>query len=331
MDLRLPSSVHVLERNWLSSNNVLLIGADDTALIDSGYVTHAPQTLALVRHLLGDRPLDRLLNTHLHSDHCGGNAALQAAYGCHTATPALEAAKVARWDEAALSFRATGQQCPRFGVDGVLAPGDSLLLGGLRWQVLAAPGHDPHALLIFCAEEGVLVSGDALWQDGFGVIFPELAGEPGFDEVGATLVSRFSNLPVVERFFAGGDNSVRGFAYNALSPTQDVCQRDATTHLPILRADGSCATKLGAAKVGGKDVITGTVEVIRDLPRNFGVAAFFDYGNAFNRFGGTPLEYSVGVGFRVRLPVVTLGVDIAEPISRSGASPRLHINFSPKL
>lgn len=187
MDLRLPPSVHVLERNWLSSNNVLLIGPDDTALIDSGYVTHAPQTLALVRHVLGARPLDRLLNTHLHSDHCGGNAALQTAYGCHTAIPALEADKVARWDEDALSYRAIGQQCPRFVFDAVLAPGDSLWLGGLRWQVLAAPGHDPHALLIFCAEEGVLVSGDALWQDGFGVIFPELAGEPGFDEVGATL------------------------------------------------------------------------------------------------------------------------------------------------
>ena len=187
MDLRLPSSVRVLERNWLSSNNVLLIGPDETALIDSGYVTHAPQTLALVRHVLGARPLGRLLNTHLHADHCGGNAALQAAYGCHTAIPAPDADKVARWDEDALSFRATGQQCPRFGFDGVLAPGDTLRLGGLRWQVLAAPGHDPHALLIFCAEEGILVSGDALWQDGFGVIFPELAGEPGFDEVGATL------------------------------------------------------------------------------------------------------------------------------------------------
>jgi len=187
MDLRLPPSVHVFERNWLSSNNVLLVGPEDTALIDSGYVTHAPQTLALVRHRLGDRPLDRLLNTHLHSDHCGGNAALQAAYGCHTAIPARDSDKVARWDEDALSFRATGQQCPRFGFDGVLAPGDTLSLGGLRWQVWAAPGHDPHALLIFCAEEGVLVSGDALWQDGFGVVFPELAGEPGFGEVGATL------------------------------------------------------------------------------------------------------------------------------------------------
>ena len=43
-----------------------------------------------------------------------------------------------------------------------------------------------------------------------------------------------------------------------------------------------------------------------------------------------PLEYSVGIGFRVRLPVVTLGVDVAQPLSRN-TSPRLHINFSPKL
>jgi translocation and assembly module TamA len=82
--------------------------------------------------------------------------------------------------------------------------------------------------------------------------------------------------------------------------------------------------------VGGKDLITGTVEVIRDLPRNFGVATFFDYGNAFDHFGDS-LEYSVGIGFRLRLPVVALGIDVAEPLSRAGASPRLHINFSPKL
>ncbi len=187
MTIRLPASMQVFERGWLSSNNVLFTGPDDTALVDSGYVTHAPQTLALVRHALQGRPLARLLNTHLHSDHCGGNALLQASYGCHTAIPALEADKVAAWDEEALSYRATGQQCARFGFDATLAPGDVLRLGGLSWEVLAAPGHDPHALLLFCAEEGVLISGDALWQNGFGVIFPELAGEPGFAEVGATL------------------------------------------------------------------------------------------------------------------------------------------------
>jgi translocation and assembly module TamA len=144
------------------------------------------------------------------------------------------------------------------------------------------------------------------------------------DEVGASLVSRFSRLPAVMRFFAGGDNSVRGFAFNDLSPT--TCSVDSTGKA-ILKSDGSCQQTV---KVGGKDLITGTVEVIRDLPRNFGIAAFFDYGNAFNHFG-EPLEYSAGLGFRVRLPVVTLGIDVAEPLSRPGASPRLHINFSPKL
>ena len=187
MDLRLPPSMHVFERGWLSSNNILFTGRHDSALVDSGYVTHAPQTLALVRHALNGRPLARLLNTHLHSDHCGGNALLQHTYGCHTAIPAQEAAKVAAWDEDALSYRATGQQCARFGFDATLAPGDTVMLGDLRWQVLAAPGHDPHALLFWCGQEGVLISGDALWENGFGVIFPELAGEPGFEEVGATL------------------------------------------------------------------------------------------------------------------------------------------------
>ena len=147
------------------------------------------------------------------------------------------------------------------------------------------------------------------------------------DELGVTAVSRFSDLPAIIRFFAGGDNSVRGFAYNDLSPTQTVCLKDAHGNL-IIAPNGQCET--AAVKVGGKDLITGTVEVIRDLPRNFGVATFFDYGNAFDRFGD-PLEYSVGVGVRLRLPVVTLGIDVAQPISRPGAGPRLHINFSPKL
>jgi translocation and assembly module TamA len=135
------------------------------------------------------------------------------------------------------------------------------------------------------------------------------------DEAGATLASHFEAMPPVMRFFAGGEGSVRGFAYNDLSPTQQYC------------LSGSKVCDL--AKAGGKDVITGTVEFDRDLPRNFGIAAFFDYGNAFNRFG-TPLEYGAGIGFRVRLPVLTLGIDIGQPLSQSG-SPRLYINFSPKL
>jgi glyoxylase-like metal-dependent hydrolase (beta-lactamase superfamily II) len=183
----LPPAIHVFERGWLSSNNILITGRDETTLVDTGYATHAAQTLSLVRHALQARPLDRIVNTHLHSDHCGGNAALREAYACRIAIPRAECAKVDAWDEDALSFRATAQQCPRFTYDESVEPGQRLRMGGLDWQALAAPGHDPHALLLWCDEEGVLISGDALWQNGFGVVFPELAGEPGFHDVRATL------------------------------------------------------------------------------------------------------------------------------------------------
>ena len=182
----LPASMKVFERGWLSSNNVLFTGSS-TALVDSGYLTHAAQTVALVEHVLGTRPLDLLLNTHLHSDHCGGNAALQQRYGCRTLIPAAEAAYVRDWDQTGLSFAATGQQCARFGFDATLQPGQQIELGDLQWQVLGAPGHDPHSLILYCPAEAILISADALWEHGFGVIFPELEGESGFAETHATL------------------------------------------------------------------------------------------------------------------------------------------------
>ncbi|NIC41185.1 MBL fold metallo-hydrolase [Aquabacterium sp. A08] len=187
-DPRLPPGLTVFERGWLSANNVLAVGPEGATLVDSGYATHRDQTLALVAAALGGRPLDRLFNTHLHSDHCGGNAALQARYpGLHTAIPPGEADAVRAWDDARLSYRPTGQTCPRFAIDAVLAPGTEVPLAGLPWQVLAAPGHDPHAVLLFQPDWRVLISGDALWENGFGVVFPELEGQRAFDEVGDTL------------------------------------------------------------------------------------------------------------------------------------------------
>jgi glyoxylase-like metal-dependent hydrolase (beta-lactamase superfamily II) len=183
----LPESIRVFERGWLSSNNVLLVDNQCAAIVDTGYATHAPQTLALMRQALGQRPLDLIVNTHLHSDHCGGNALLQSAFACRTLIPASEAGAVRDWDEARLTFRATGQHCERFGFTGTIAPGATLRLGALDWQVLGAPGHDPHSLMLYCAEERVLISADALWENGFGVIFPELEGESGFAEEQAVL------------------------------------------------------------------------------------------------------------------------------------------------
>jgi glyoxylase-like metal-dependent hydrolase (beta-lactamase superfamily II) len=184
----LPPGVTVFERGWLSANNILLCDADSATLVDSGYVTHQAQTLALVTQALAGRALDLLVNTHLHSDHCGGNQALQAHYpDLQTAIPPGLSQAVKDWTEDELSYKPTGQNCPPFVFSSLLQPGSTYRWANMEWQVHAAPGHDPHSVILFAPEHRLLMSADALWQNGFGVVFPELAGVAAFDEVGQTL------------------------------------------------------------------------------------------------------------------------------------------------
>lgn len=175
----LPASIRVLERGWLCSNNILCFEGNGATLVDSGYVGHAAQTLDLVRAALGGRRLGRLVNTHSHSDHIGGNAALQRTFGCDIIIPAGIEDHIATWDEEALLLGPAAQRGDRFQHDGVLRADEEFSMGGLVWRALAVPGHDMNALAFHCPAAGLLISGDALWQDGFGIVFGELLGQAG--------------------------------------------------------------------------------------------------------------------------------------------------------
>ena len=186
-DTALPPGIQFIERGWLSANNTVFCSGV-TAVVDTGYCSHADQTVALVEAALQHAPLQRIVNTHLHSDHCGGNAALQQRWPqARTRIAPGHAQAVADWDEAQLTYRPTGQDCPRFRADGVLQPGTETQLGERLWQIHAAPGHDPHSVILFEPQSRTLVSADALWESGFGVVFPEIEGIAAFDEVAATL------------------------------------------------------------------------------------------------------------------------------------------------
>lgn len=121
-------------------------------------------------------------------------------------------------------------------------------------------------------------------------------------EVGISRIAATSDLPASQRFFAGGEGSVRGFALNELSPRDDQ-----------------------GRTIGGRNLATGTFEIVRDLPRNWGVAAFYDVGNAFDDFSEPRLEYAAGVGVRYSIAVASFGVDVAQALSESGRTPRLHL------
>ena len=126
-------------------------------------------------------------------------------------------------------------------------------------------------------------------------------------QVGTSAVGDFEELPADYRFFAGGDQSVRGYGYEELSPVD---------------AEGN--------KVGGRHVLTATVELQRNLKNGFVVAVFADGGNAINSIDD-PLEYSLGIGLRYRLPFLSIGLDVAQSISEPDRSPRLHLNFTPEF
>ncbi|MDE2090328.1 MAG: outer membrane protein assembly factor [Gammaproteobacteria bacterium] len=126
-------------------------------------------------------------------------------------------------------------------------------------------------------------------------------------EVGATALSKLSELPLSQRFFAGGDQSVRGYAYNTLGPVQN------------------------GNVVGGKDLLVGSIEVDQRLTRIFGVAAFIDAGNAMNSFN-TSLDKGVGVGLRWRTPVGMIRFDVAHPLKDPTQGwYRIHISIGPDL
>jgi translocation and assembly module TamA len=134
-------------------------------------------------------------------------------------------------------------------------------------------------------------------------------------QAGVTWSENFATLPASHRFFAGGDNSVRGFGLNELSPVEE-------------RPDRADPTKTISVRVGGRHLLMGSVEVERDLPANFGAAVFVDAGNAFDNFSDK-LEYSAGIGARYRLAgVASLGIDVAQALSQSGRDPRFHLRLT---
>jgi len=183
----LPAEVRVIERGWLNCNQIVLRAPGANVLVDSGYVSHQDRTVALVEAALEGEALARLINTHCHSDHMGGNAAIARRYGARITIPEGEVRHVVPWTPQSVWMERFDQRAEEFAFHDTIAAGDSFDAGGLEWQAIAAPGHDMDALMFFNARHRILVSGDALWENGMGFVWPEAGGHPHIDAAMATL------------------------------------------------------------------------------------------------------------------------------------------------
>ncbi len=170
--LDLPGGVRVGQRDWLSANHIFLAGETGNIIIDTGYLAFAETTMAYVEAAFGARTLDLIVNTHCHSDHMGCNAVLERWTHAPIAIPIGERAAIEAWDERALWLDYADQQCERFAPKVFLTPDTVYRWGDLDWQAISAPGHDDGTLMFYNPLYKILISADALWENGFGFVLP---------------------------------------------------------------------------------------------------------------------------------------------------------------
>ncbi len=127
-------------------------------------------------------------------------------------------------------------------------------------------------------------------------------------EAGYNFVDDFTVLPASLRFFAGGDNSLRGYEYESLGPEDNA-----------------------GDVVGGEGLVVGSVEVDYLFKPKWAIAAFADGGNAFE-VNDIQIKKSVGVGARWRSPIGPVKIDLAFPIEDDDADNfRIHFSLGPEL
>lgn len=124
--------------------------------------------------------------------------------------------------------------------------------------------------------------------------------------VGALDTSSFGRLPPSQRFFTGGDRSVRGYGYEEIGTRN---------------ADG--------AVIGGEFRVLASAEIEHLFYKDYGVAVFVDAGDAFR--DSPELKTGAGIGFRWRSPIGMVRLDLAHPFDDPDDSFRIHLSIGPDL
>lgn len=133
-------------------------------------------------------------------------------------------------------------------------------------------------------------------------------------DLGATLAESLDEVPKSRRFYAGGDNSIRGWGFEALGPS------DPNT----------------GETLGGRYLAVGSLELERRLTGPWSLAVFTDFGNAFDPGYSQDIAYSLGAGVRWSTPIGPVRLDLAFALSKReedrGLPPaRLHLLIGPDL
>jgi translocation and assembly module TamA len=131
----------------------------------------------------------------------------------------------------------------------------------------------------------------------------------GRTELGVTLADSVDQVPASQRFFAGGDNSIRGWGLDVLGPKDKITNQT----------------------VGGRYLAVGSLEMERRIKGNWSGAVFTDFGNAFDPDYISDWEQSAGLGIRYNTPIGPVRIDFAYALTKDPGGVRLHFGLGPDL
>ena len=195
------------------------------------------------------------------------------------------------------------------GVSNLLVPGASWERVKADDRIYATNGY--RLRLGIQGAEGSLLSDSSFLQGNVQAKAIRTLGERnriiGRAEVGYTQTDEFRELPPRFRFFAGGDQSVRGFAYQALGREDEA-----------------------GNVIGGESLMVASLEYEIRFLEKWGAAVFYDTGSASESFGGV-LARGAGLGVRWRSPIGPIRADVAWGLSEDDRPIRFHLNIGPDL
>lgn len=220
--LEILDNLFFIERGYLNCNH-LVYRSPAPVLIDSAYIGDLAETINRIQHLgVKTAEVARIISTHTHCDHIGGNWAIQQQSGCEIALHQIGKHFIDTRDDWATSWSYYDHEAAFFRCTESLADGDTVMVGPHEFQVIYTPGHAADGIVLYHPKEKILISSDSLWGKDMSIMTLRLEGS-------TALFQRLAALKALEtlevnRVYPGHGKSFSDFN-GALSKTRERIER----------------------------------------------------------------------------------------------------------
>ena len=182
--IEIMENLFFIERGYLNGNHFVyrppaMAGApgNGPVLIDTGYSSDFDETIHLIQQTGVDiADVFLIINTHCHCDHIGGNNRIQQQSGCDIALHRIGKHFMDTRDDWSMWWQYYDQEAEFFNCTVSLGDGDKIDIGPHRFRVIHTPGHASDGIVLYNANERVLISSDALWGRDLPVITMRIEG-----------------------------------------------------------------------------------------------------------------------------------------------------------